>query len=120
VILDLKHSTAQGYKDLTGLDISVLEPFVQTLADSTADVWIRHVVVPGITDSSEHIIRMKDMIRRILNVAKVELIPYHSLGENKYTELGYSYRLAGVEPLSSEQLKILEALLKEGSNEAGF
>jgi pyruvate formate lyase activating enzyme len=115
VILDLKHSSAQGYKELTGLDIGVIDPFVQALSDSSADVWIRHVVVPGITDSQEHIIRMKSLIRRIPNVKKVELIPYHSLGENKYAELGYNYRLAGVEPLSSEQLKSLEAVLKEDS-----
>lgn len=118
VILDLKHSTSQGYKALTGVDMGALEPFLAALAESTVEVWIRHVVVPGITDSPEHILKMKSLIGQISNVVRVELIPYHTLGENKYTQLGLNYRLAGVEPLSGEQLKTLEKLLKSEENGA--
>lgn len=116
VILDLKHSSSQGYKALTGVDLNALGPFLAALAESTTEVWIRHVVVPGITDTPEHILRLKSLIGQIPNVVRVELVPYHTLGENKYTQLGLSYRLAGVEPLSGEQLKVLEKLIDSDEN----
>lgn len=108
VILDIKHYETAGYKRITGFEMQALEPFIQALAECSADVWIRHVVVPGLTDNKEHIRRLKKFIEKIPNVSRTELIAYHNLGENKYAQLGLRYRLAGIKPLSEEELKFLE------------
>lgn len=108
VILDLKHSDAVGFKTLTGGEMTKLEEFIVALNQSTARVWVRHVVVPGITDGKDHLDRLKEIISTIRNVDKVELLPYHQLGVHKYQALGYQYKLQEIEPFSEEQFKQLE------------
>ena len=68
-------------------------------------VWIRHVIVPGITDNDELLNRLAEYVSNLDNVEKVELLPYHKLGEFKYKELGMKYVLEGVEELSKERLE---------------
>jgi len=109
VILDLKHSDPAGFKALTGGDMEKLEEFIVALNQSPARVWIRHVVVPGITDGQEHFVRLWKIISTIKKVDKVELLPYHQMGLHKYQALGYTYRLQDVQPFSEEEFKQREA-----------
>lgn len=109
VILDLKHSNHTGFKDLTGADMSRVEEFITALNRSTARVWIRHVVVPGITDGKEHLLGLKNLITTVKRVDKVELLPFHQMGEFKYEALGCEYRLRNVQPHTEEQFKEIEA-----------
>lgn len=111
VILDIKHSSKEGYQSLVSGDIKKLYEFLDTLSSSKAKVWIRHVVVPGITDSKEHILNLKGIIKNIKNVEKIELLPYHTLGESKYEKLGIPYKLAGMEPMNKNITEELEKLL---------
>ena len=71
-------------------------------------MWIRHVVVPGITDSREHLINIKKFIDTLKNVERVELLPYHVLGSNNYEVMKMKYRLEGVEPMDKEKLKKMQ------------
>ncbi len=87
VILDIKHVTSDGYKYLTGLDIDEVESFIELLNKSGKEVWLRQVIVPDLTDSYEYINEFSLYIRKIKNVSKVEFIPYHKLGTEKYEEL---------------------------------
>lgn len=96
VILDIKHSDPAGFKDLTGGEMSKLEEFISALNKSTAQVWVRHVIVPGITDDKEHLTRLQTIISTIKRVAKVELLPYHQMGMHKYQALGYPYKLQDI------------------------
>ena len=76
-------------------------------------MWIRHVVVPGLTDGEEHIRELKEFISTLKNVEKVELLPYHVLGVNKYEKMGIKYPLEGVEPMDKEKIKEYEKILNE-------
>jgi pyruvate formate lyase activating enzyme len=113
VLLDIKHIDDIGYKNLTGRDMHGFNAFLQATQKSGTKLWIRHVVVPGITDSEEHIVKLANIIKQINNVEKVELLPYHTLGLSKYENLGISYKLTGIEPMSKDRLKDLNKLLNE-------
>lgn len=108
VLLDIKHVDDIGYKNLTGRSKQGLNQFLAALEKTDVKLWIRHVVVPGITDSEEHMKKLQEIIKEIKNVEKVELLPYHTLGVTKYDKLGISYRLSGVEPMDKNDTKQYE------------
>lgn len=112
VLLDIKHINSDGYVVLTGRDTKDVNTFLQALRKSKTRVWVRHVVVPGYTDTTEHMDKIADIINsEIPNVDKIELLPYHVLGVNKYEALGIKYRLEGVEPMNKERAKELQDYL---------
>ncbi|KEH99196.1 pyruvate formate lyase-activating protein [Clostridium botulinum C/D str. BKT12695] len=111
VLLDIKHVDDFNFKALTGVSMEKLLSFIETLNNSSCRVWIRHVVVPKITDSIEHIHSLKKIIKKINNVDKIELLPYHTLGVNKYKSLNMDYKLKNVEPMDKNKLKILQQFL---------
>lgn len=113
VLLDIKHVDDIGYKNLAGKSKRGLLMFLEALNKSNCKVWIRHVVVPGITDSEEHIDKLAEIIKDIKNVEKIELLPYHTLGVTKYEKLGMPYRLSEVEPMDKKRNKELENRLIE-------
>jgi pyruvate formate lyase activating enzyme len=111
VLLDIKHVDEIGYKDLVGKSKKGFDEFLQIVQKNGTKLWIRHVVVPGITNSEEHIKKLAKIIKGINNVEKIELLPYHTLGVEKYKKLGIEYRLCEVEAMSKEKLAILEKVL---------
>ena len=74
-------------------------------------LWIRHVVVPGITYDKEQLTRLGEFIKTLSNVEKLEVLPYHTLGENKYEKLGIEYPLQGVPQLTKEEAKEAEEII---------
>lgn len=116
VLLDIKHIDEDEHKELTGHSRQGFLQFLQALKRSHTDVWIRHVVVPGITDKEEHILALADYINTLPNIRKVELLPYHTFGVNKYKSLNIQYKLNGVEPLGKEHLDELNKLLNSRLN----
>lgn len=112
VLLDIKHVDDQGFKNLTGKDKSGFNEFLQAAQRAGTKLWIRHVVVPGITDSEDHIKKLAQIIKGIKNVEKIELLPYHTLGVQKYTQLGIPYRLKDTDEMDRDELAELEQLLK--------
>lgn len=108
VMLDVKHSNENGYKSLTGMGMDGFKEFSRALENSNAKVWIRHVVVPGITDSKEHIKRVRRIAHGFGNLQKIELLPYHRLGVQKYESMGIEYRLEGVEPMCEKKVSEME------------
>lgn len=75
------------------------------LSDRKQPVWIRHVLVPGITDDKEDLIKLGQFINSLENVEKFEILPYHQLGVHKWEALGIKYPLEGVEAPSDETVK---------------
>lgn len=109
VILDIKHIDGAGYKKLTGGNIEEFYRFVEAVNKSGSRLWIRHVMVPGMTDSCECMDRMARMIKEYVNpdkLDKFEVLPYHTMGEGKYDKLGIKYRLKGIKPM--DRTKALE------------
>ena len=113
VLLDLKHFDQKGYQDICGIDnLQQLQTFEAALNNSSSKVWIRHVVIPGITDSVEHLRRVYERARSFRNLEKIELLPYHTMGEMKYRELGLRYSLDGSPAMDKARLAELKEQLK--------
>ena len=112
VLLDIKHIDDKEHKKLTGHSNRSVLAFARYLSDIGKPVWIRHVLVPGITDDDGYLHDLKTFITSLKNVQKVEVLPYHTMGEVKYKKLGYDYPLGGVRPPSSERIKNAKEILK--------
>lgn len=112
VILDIKAIEKEGYKKITGKSMDDFNYFKEKLKESNTKLWLRQVIVPGINDTEEYILNFKKYIKDFDNVAKVELLPYHTLGISKYEKLGIKYRLDGVPDMDRTRLKELQDLLK--------
>ena len=95
VIWDVKALDNDNYYTMTGQNINVSLNFLKYCQDIGINMWIRQVIVPGINDSVDYINKLKNFIRPLKNVQKVELLPYHLLGVSKYKQLGIPYRLEG-------------------------
>ncbi len=88
VLLDIKHITKEGYLDLTGKSMDEFLTFLDVLNQSHTKVWIRQVIIPGVNDNLEYIDGLKVFLKQINNVEKVEFLPYHKMGDQKYQSLG--------------------------------
>jgi len=111
VLFDIKHYTPEGYKKITGHDITEANKFLADMQRLGTKIWIRHVVVPGLTDSKEHLTGLREYLKELKNVERVELLPYHVLGVPKYKALGIPYQLEGVAPMEQEPLVKWQELL---------
>ena len=103
VMLDIKHMDPEGHKALTGHDNAGILAFVRYLEQRKVPTWIRHVVVPGITDDPGQLTRLGEFIGTLGNVTALDVLPYHIMGTTKYKELGIPYPLEGVEPATRQQ-----------------
>jgi pyruvate formate lyase activating enzyme len=103
VMLDIKHIDPEGHKDLTGHDNAGILAFARYLEEKQVPVWIRHVVVPGITDDAGQLARLGTFIGKLSNVQALDVLPYHIMGISKYKELNLPYPLEGVEPATRKQ-----------------
>ena len=101
--MDIKAIDEKVYKELTRVELKNTLEFAKYLKEIGKKVWIRHVVVPNITDNDELLDRLAQYVSTLDNVERVEILPYHRLGEFKYKELGMKYALKGVEELSKER-----------------
>ena len=105
VMLDIKHIDPEGHKALTGHDNAGILAFAKYLAGKKVPVWIRHVVVPGITDDPGQLSRLGAFLSQLPNVQALDVLPYHVMGVSKYKELGLDYPLEGVPAATTEQAK---------------
>ncbi len=113
VLLDIKAIDEKIYKDLTKVELENTIKFAEYLKSIKKPVWIRHVVIPEITDNDEMLKKMAEYISTLDNVEMVEILPYHTLGVFKYKELGLKYPLEEVEDLSYERkVEIMEIFKK--------
>lgn len=88
VLLDIKHISDTGFKDLTGCNLSETYEFINALNKSGKPVWIRQVIVPGIMDNIEYLNHLNDYLKGINNIERIDFLPYHKLGGEKYQKLG--------------------------------
>lgn len=115
VILDVKAYTEKEYNHITRFEDNMEEfnKFLEVCQKLNKTLWIRQVIVPGINDTKEYIIGLKEYLKGIKNIEKIELLPYHELGESKYEKLNIPYILKGTKAMDQEKLKELEKILKE-------
>lgn len=113
VLLDIKHYTPQGYRDITGQSMEAFEGFRRAVREKGTPLWIRHVVVPGLTDSPAHLEGLEAYLSGWENIQRVELLPYHTLGVHKYQALRIPYTLEGVPPMEERDLETWNRRLNE-------
>ena len=103
VMLDIKHIDDTEHRKLTGQsNVHILE-FAQYLKEKNIPVWIRHVVVPGITLQEKYLRQLGAYLAGLDNLKALDVLPYHTMGEVKYENLGIPYPLKGVESATTEQ-----------------
>lgn len=111
VLLDLKQMDDEGHKALTGRTNSNILEMAKWLSDNGTKMWIRHVLVPNLTDDEADLQKMHQFISTLKTVERVELLPYHTLGLAKWVKLGIDYPLDGVKVPTEEQVKKAEEIL---------
>lgn len=96
VMLDIKHIDPEKHKDLTSQPNEHILQFCSYLNEKHVDMWIRHVVVPGITDDEKYLFDLGYFIGQFANLKALDVLPYHTMGEAKYEKLEMPYKLKGV------------------------
>jgi len=104
VLLDIKHIDSEKCKALTGHSNKKELEFAQYLSENSIPIWIRQVIVPGITDEEKDIISLKEFIKTLKTVEKVEFLPYHTAGKYKWGELGKHYELENIRQATQEDI----------------
>jgi len=113
LLLDIKHYTEEGYKAVTGRSMDEFNSFLAVAQEMNIPLWIRHVVVPGLTDSPEHLEGLQSYIQTLKNVQRVELLPYHVLGVHKYHTMNIPYTLEGVPAMDQNYTAAWQEKMKE-------
>lgn len=111
VLLDIKHSSTEGHKKLTGIESSRALNFLKLLNKMYINVIIRHVMVPNITDSEQHFIKLGEILAPYNNIIGIDVLPYHSMGEEKYNHLHINYPLKGTKNVSLKQAKNARSII---------
>ncbi|WP_455538201.1 pyruvate formate-lyase-activating protein [Terrisporobacter sp.] len=111
VMLDLKQINEEQHKILTGWTNANILDMARYLSEINKPMWIRHVLVPGGSDNDEQLIELDKFIKSLNNVDRVEVLPYHSLGEYKWEQLGMDYPLKGVDSPTKERIENANKLL---------
>ncbi len=100
VMLDIKHVDPTAHEKLTGRKNENILDFARYLEKKGIPLWVRHVVVEGYTDNPDNLYRLGKFIGTLNNLKALDVLPYHSMGETKYKELGLDYPLAGMPSLA--------------------
>ena len=115
VLLDLKHMVEEKSIDLTGVGMNKALKLARHLESRNIPVWIRHVLVPGITDDIDNLEKLGQFVATLKNVERFELLPYHSMGIHKWESLGIDYELKDVPDATKEDVqKASEIISKFG------
>lgn len=113
VILDIKHTQPHGYKELTNLELDEVERFIQETNKQNKPVWIRQVIVPGIMDNYEYIDSLIEYLKHINNIERVDFLPFHRLGREKYITLGLEYPYEDKNEMDKEECNKLYKYFNE-------
>lgn len=113
VLLDIKHIDDFEHKKLTGMsNINILD-FAKYLSEKNISVWIRHVVVPSITDKEEFLYQLGEFLSTLKNIKALDVLPYHNMAIPKYENLGIDYPLKEIPPLTKQEaIKARDIILK--------
>lgn len=114
VMLDIKHIDPEKHKELTSQPNEGILAFCSYLNDRNVDMWIRHVVVPGITDDEKYLYELGYFIGQFQNLKALDVLPYHTMGETKYEKLGINYKLKGVPAMDKEKVVEKKQIILQG------
>lgn len=115
VLLDIKHSGAREHEMLTGKSQTPVLSFAKALDQAKIPMIVRHVAVPGWTDTKEEARKLGELLKKYRNIQEIEVLPYHTMGVDKYRKLGISYRLEEVPPMKKTQAEILQNEIRKAA-----
>lgn len=111
-LLDIKHIDNEKCKKLVGYEnIKELE-FAKYLSDNNKSIWIRQVLIPEITDNENDLLKLKEFIFSLKTVKNVEILPYHSMGDYKWKNLGYEYSFDNIRDATDIDIKRAQKILQ--------
>ena len=113
MLLDIKHFDDKWHRNIAGASNKTTLRLAEYLHEIDKPVWARYVLVPGLSDSEEHLHALGRFLQPMSNVQKLEIQPYHKLGVHKYEALGWKYELEGVAQNTPEQLKTAMSIFKQ-------
>ena len=114
VMLDIKHIDNEEHKRLTGKGNRNILAFAEHIRELGIPVWIRHVVVPGITDKYEELFALGEFLSTLSNIKALDVLPYHDMAKAKYAELGLDYPLGDTPPLTKEEAIKARDIIMDG------
>lgn len=114
VMLDIKHIDPDKHIWLCEQPNDNILDFARYLNEKHIDMWIRHVIVPTITDDDEYLFKLGEFIGQFDNLKALDALPYHTMGEVKYTKLGKEYRLKGIPAMNQNDLLIKKQVILDG------
>ncbi len=98
VLLDVKSGDPETYRRVTGRDLAPTLEFGRRVAASGTEIWVRFVLVPGLTDDPANVDAVADHVATLPTVTRVEVLPFHQMGKDKWASLGMRYELADTRP----------------------
>ena len=110
-LLDIKHIDDDEHIKLTGLTNRNILEFAKYLSENGKKMWIRHVLVPGITLNDEYLIKTKEFVDTLKTVEKIEVLPYHTMGTVKYKNMGLEYPLENTQAPTKEEVRHAKIML---------
>ncbi|AEI38434.1 pyruvate formate-lyase-activating protein [Zymomonas mobilis] len=113
VLLDIKAFSEKRYKEITGVNLQPTLSFARRLAAIKKPIWLRYVLVPGLTDNYNEIANLADFAATLGNVERVDVLPFHKMGEYKWKSLGLSYQLEKTQPPSEAQLAKVRQIFQD-------
>ena len=113
VLLDVKSGLDDTYRKVTSAELQPTLEFGRRLSRRGNVMWIRYVLVPGLTDAVENVGAVADYLAELQTVQRVEILPYHSLGDHKYEALGMTYPLKGVPAPTPEQVAAAREIFRD-------
>ena len=105
VLLDIKSWDPERHRQLTGMEVDPVLNFARRLASRRKPVWLRYVLVAGLTDDLEDIAQTASFVASLGNVERVDVLPFHQLGAFKWKQLGIEYKLQDAEPPTKETIE---------------
>ena len=112
VLLDIKHIDDEKCKRLVGTSNKKELEFAKYLSENNIKMWIRQVIVPGYTDDEKDLIKLKEFIKTLKTVEKVQLLPYHNMGKFKWEKLEQKYELESVRQANDDDIKRAKQILE--------
>jgi pyruvate formate lyase activating enzyme len=112
VLLDIKSGDPETYKRVTGKELAPTLAFAERLQKMGKPVWIRFVMVPGLTDHPDNVEKIARFVAPMKNVEWVEVLPFHQMGEFKWKAMGLEYPLAATPTPTPDQVKAVHDIFR--------
>ena len=101
-LLDIKSGDPEVYKRVTGHPLEPTLAYARRLSDLGRPMWVRFVLVPGLTDGHDNVEKIADIVAGLKTVQRVEILKFHQMGADKWAKLGIPYPLADTQPPAPE------------------